>query len=218
MKRLIVSFSIIISLLVINSINVLADNKFLNANVQLIGDANGIVFLDDVEYFLLAKNMMPGDKITGDILLENKYNSSYEIYIRAERITREEEFDLLSKINLVISEEGKLIYNGIVSGKNGLENNIKICELQPGEKKNINAIAILDGNNTGNEYKNKFAEVKWIFTAINKEDNTGGLDKNNNLPQTGNEFIFIKITLALISIISGIIIIKSKKIKLNISY
>ena len=188
MKKLIKCFTITISLLLIININVLADDKIPNANVQLIGDAKGIVFIDNNDYFLLAENMMPGDKISGKILLENKYDNSYDIYLRAERITAEEEYDLLNKINLIINDSNNIIYDGLASGNDGLEKDIKICSIKPGEKKNLSAFATLDGATTGNEYKNKVGEVKWIFTAVN---NSEDVSTDNNLPDTGKNIIVI---------------------------
>ncbi|MBX9186018.1 hypothetical protein [Clostridium sp. K04] len=159
--------------------------------------------------------MMPGDSIQGEIKLVNKYDHPYEIYLRAERITPEEEFDLLKKLTIKINHQDKEIYNGRTEATNGLEENIKICTLNPGETKNIEAVVTLDGSTVGNEYKNKTVEVRWVFTAINIQENIKLEDINNNeikeeitvekhLPQTGYNNVYIQIIISLIFIIIGL--------------
>lgn len=57
--------------------------------------------------------------------------------MRAERINKKESYDLLEKIELKVIYDGNCIYDGFVSGQNGLENNIYLGEVKPGESKNL---------------------------------------------------------------------------------
>lgn len=158
-------------------------STFATPNVELEGNANGIVFIQSDEPFLWSDNILPGDKLERSILLNNKHKDSYKIFMRAERINKKESYDLLEKIKLKIIYDGTCIYNGFVSGRNGLENNVYLGEVKPGESKKLEAFAELPGKEIGNEYKNKKAQVDWIFTAV-KDGYTGeeallGMNKPN---------------------------------------
>lgn len=215
------------SLLLIIGGSTLAFNKITNANVTLVGDAKGIVFLDNEEYFLVAENIMPGEQVQGNIKLENKYDYPYELYIRSERITPIDKHDLLEKLTLTINMENDIIYEGNITGSNGLEKNKLICEIMPNEVLNLNAVVTLDGKSTGNEYKGKVASIRWIFTAIRKENindpqvpgespnpneslNTGSHDKNNYLPQTGRSGVIIELLIVIILVFLGIRVLAYK--------
>ena len=163
--------------------------------------------------------MLPGDIVKRTMTLKNVHKDSYDIYIRAERVTKSKQYDLLKKINLVVKYDGNIIYNGPIASKNGLSNEIFLGKVKPGEEKKLEAEAVFDGKTIGNEYKNKYAEVEWIFTGIkipeqmiNKENNYNLNNKKMNgiLPKTGYEnFYFIGILIASIGIIS--ILKKDKK-------
>lgn len=158
-------------------------STFATPNVELEGNANGIVFLSGDEPFLWSDNILPGDELERDILLKNKHDSAYKIFMRAERVTKKEEYDLLEKIQLKVKYDGNYIYNGPVSGKNGLENDICLGVIEPGQEKKLEAFAEFPGKEMGNEYKNKYGQVDWIFTAVRvdkegKDKTTGGKGTN----------------------------------------
>lgn len=155
--------------LIITSVQVLAAQQDSPPNVQLVGDANGIVFIPGDEPFLNKSNMLPGDSVSRVMDIENKYSVPYELFIKAERITPVEKYDLLNKLQLKITYNNKVIYQGATSGEDGLENNISLGTYKPGDKGVLKAEVVLDGPSTGNDYMNKNAEVEWIFTATNNE-------------------------------------------------
>ncbi|MGM8251452.1 LPXTG cell wall anchor domain-containing protein [Clostridium perfringens] len=202
---------------------------FATPNIKLEGNANGIVFIPGDEPFLTSMNMLPGDKIKRDIILDNKDNKPYKVFVRAERVTKKEKYDLLEKINLSIKYDGKKIYSGPVSGENGMEENICLGVVKPGETNILHASVDLDGKETGNEYKNKFGQVNWIFTAIKLEDNeegsTIGIGNNNNnskfknnenksiIPYTGDSGIRIYLAVTIIAFLLLIIINSRRKEK-----
>lgn len=177
-------------------------------NIELEGNAEGIVFIPGNEPFLSHHNMVPGDRVSRKIIINNNYNSSYEIFLRAERVTNEEEFDLLKQINVEIDYEKSPIYRGKATGEDGLTENISLGVVNPKEKKELFALAELDGPSTGNEYKNKYGEVKWVFTAVNLNDGLkepaphkpaggNGIDKGDiTSPQTGDNGIILYCILA----------------------
>ncbi|WP_300347741.1 LPXTG cell wall anchor domain-containing protein [Clostridium sp.] len=140
--------------------------KAISPNVELEGNARGIVFLSGDEPFLMKYNMLPGDTVERKMKLVNRYSDTYKIYLRAQRLTPKEKADILSKIHLKVFYDKKEIYSGPVSGEDGMTKNIYLGSIDPGKEKELYAKAILDGRTMGNEFKNKYGEVEWIFTAV----------------------------------------------------
>ena len=152
-------------------------------NVELEGNADGIVYIPGDEPFLEFKGMVPGDKIKRRLVLSNKFTDSYEIFIRAERISEKEEYDLLEKLKMKIEYDNSTLHEGDATGEESIKENVSLGKINPGETKELVAEVELDGVSTGNEYKNKSGEVKWIFTAVRtqgEDENTGGNTSNNN--------------------------------------
>lgn len=152
-------------------------------NVELEGNANGIVYIPGDEPFLEFNGMIPGDKIKRRLVLSNKFTDSYEIFIRAERISEKEEYDLLEKLKMKIDYDNSTLHEGDATGQQSIATNVSLGKINPGESKELVAEVELDGKSTGNEYKNKSGEVKWIFTAVrtpDEDENTGGNTSNNN--------------------------------------
>lgn len=151
-------------------------------NVRLEGNSEGIVFINGDEAFLSKEGMIPGDSVAREMVIDNKYNSDYEVFMRAERVSDKEEYDLLNKLELTVYYKNEVIYNGPASGENDLSNNISLGKYKPGEEANLYAEVKLDGPSTGNEYKNKYAQVDWIFTAVNEGKET--IPVNPSKPST----------------------------------
>lgn len=212
MKKIIKIFGVMFIAMSLVSINVSASNN--PSNVILQGDASGIVFIDGDKPFLESVGMIPGDSTSRRIVIKNDSNSPFKVYMRAERVTPIEEHDLFNKLELEILYKENLIYEGSASGEDGLEKDIYLGIYKPGEEANLYAKVYLDGPSTGNEYKNKFAQVNWIFTAVSDED-IGVIKpevkpetkpevkpevKPGKSPNTGDSGIGIYIILALISL------------------
>lgn len=171
-------------------------------NVELEGNANGIVYIPGNEPFLEFRGMVPGDKIKRRLVLSNKFTDSYEIFMRAERINEKEEYDLLEKLKMKIDHNDGTLHEGDATGQHSIKENVSLGKINPGESKELVAEVDLDGESTGNEYKNKSGEVKWIFTAVRTpsgDETSGGTTPDNNQsnnnssskpPQTGDKGIF----------------------------
>lgn len=225
MKRLAKVFLLSISLLLM--MNTVGDAKELAPpNVELLGNANGIVFIPGDKPFLEFNNMLPGDKVKRKLIIENKFTDSYEIYLRAERLSPKEKFDLLEKLNMTVKYEDETIHHGDALGEQSLKENILIGTVNPNEKKELIAEVELDGESTGNEYKNKKGEVKWVFTAVRKPAPPGGSNGSNQgqvggsigsnssdvttSPKTGDEGI-LKYLILLLMCIIGFKVINKKE-------
>ncbi|MGG5460607.1 LPXTG cell wall anchor domain-containing protein [Clostridium sp. B9] len=160
-------------------------NVFAAPNVKLEGNADGIVFIPGDGPFLSSMNMLPGDKVERNIILKNRSDVPYKVFMRAERQTKEEKYDLLKKIDLSIDYEKSHVYDGPITGENGLTENICLGVVNPEETKVLEAIAQLDGKATGNEYKNKNGRVDWIFTAVKLNN---GIDKKEANDENTKEY------------------------------
>lgn len=168
-------------------------------NVELQGNADGIVYIPDDEQFLEFKGMLPGDKIKRSLILSNKFTDSYEIFIRAERVSEKEEYDLLEKLKMKIEYDNSTLHEGNATGEQSIKENISLGKINPGETKELSAEVELDGPSTGNEYKNKYGEVKWIFTAVRipsedgtteetpSDNNQSNNDTSTSSPKTGDK-------------------------------
>lgn len=208
-------------------------------NVQLLGNANELVYIPDDDLFLQHPNMIPGDYIRRTLEIKNKHKYPYKLFLRAERVSTKEEYDLLDKLDLKISYEDEVIYDEAVNGEDKLIKGISLGVFNPGQEENLIAEVKLDGASTGNEYKNKSAQIDWIFTAVRSEDERHDNDKEtldkvdnkdktdqypNDLesdeddmwsesPKTGEDGIFIYVILGITSILLLLISRKNKNSK-----
>lgn len=242
MKNFIRKILVVTSLLsIITTIKVDADT-LAPPNVQLLGNANELVYIPDDDLFLQHPNMIPGDYIIRTLEIKNKHKYPYELFLRAERVSPKEEYDLLDKLDLKISYKDEVIYDEAVNGEDKLTKGISLGVFNPGQEENIIAEVKLDGASTGNEYKNKSAQIDWIFTAVRSEDESHDNDKEtldksdkvdnkdktdqypndlesdeddmwNESPKTGEDGIFIYVILGITSILLLLISRKNKNSK-----
>lgn len=230
MKSCLRKILVVTSLLsIITTIKVDAD-ALAPPNVELLGNANELVYIPDDDLFLQHPNMIPGDYIRRTLEIKNKHKYPYELFLRAERVSPKEEYDLLDKLDLKISYKDEVIYDEAVNGEDKLIKGISLGVFNPGQEENLIAEVKLDGASTGNEYKNKSAQIDWIFTAVRSEDESHDNDKEtldksdkvdnkdktdqyqNDLesdedgmwresPKTGEDGIFIYVILGITSIL-----------------
>lgn len=139
-------------------------------NITIEGNASGLVTIPDEEWFLKKDNMLPGDSAKGTIKLDNKYDYSYEVFLRAEDTEKKSDSELVNQLLLNINLDGSKIYSGSLHGEDKMVKEISLGVIKPGESKVLDASVILDGNATGNVFKNKYASIEWIFTAVRVEE------------------------------------------------
>lgn len=184
MKRLLNAFS---SLLLILTLAVMtAVPAFAASSVTFEGGAENFVFLPGSEYtdtdlFSHFKDVMPGDTVTQEIVIQNEYAGfeAIKIYLRAEvhddgenplspsvaekeTVATMEEF--LSQLTMTVWKDGRQIYQAAPNELDGLENNLLLGSFAKGESVKLTVElqvpAALD-----NRYANRVGEVDWIFTA-----------------------------------------------------
>lgn len=180
-------------------------------NVELEGNANGIVYIPGDEPFLLGEEMVPGDKITRTLEIKNKYDKPYKLYLKSERVTPKETYDLLDVINLKITYKDEVIYEGPVSGEDGMGENIDLGTYNPGDEENLTATVEFDPNISPADanYWNKEAQVDWIFTAQATKDSSQTItppsenkpSEDISSPQTGDKNILPYVILGGVSVL-----------------
>lgn len=208
-------------LLVLNVKGVLAQT--LPSNVHLVGDDDGILISlpEGEDSFLYKDEMLPGDSVERTMTIENKYQQPYALYIRAERVGIEkvEKYDLLEKLQLKLTFKDKVIYEGPVSGKDGLIEDIELGTIQPGDEAKLHAVVTLDGPSTGHEYMNKEGAVDWIFTATSEapypepdpEEPVEPDKKPNDAPKTGDNSVVSYAAVALGSLMLLVVVAKKNR-------
>ncbi|WP_195924012.1 hypothetical protein [Sarcina ventriculi] len=182
---------------------------------------NNNMNINEEKIFLENLDMNPGDEIENTLIIENNYDFAYSLYMSAKRITNEEEYDLLKVIDLKVSFGDELIYKGPIINEKS-EEKILLGVFEPNSSKTFKAVATLrDG--IGDEYKDKYARVDWLFIAEGDDGNSitssnqinlGNNIKNNNktnLPRTGEVIRGIYFAVGFIAI--GILLLSSKNDK-----
>lgn len=179
MKRYFSTFILTILFLLVLTLNGYAVQK-APSNVTLEGNVDGIITFPEKK-FLEHLNMMPGDKEYGVVNIRSYHDKPLELYLRAERVTDKEEYDLLEKIDLKVTYKDKILYEGPVSGENGLKEDIYLGTFNKNESATLLAEIELDGLTTTNEYQGKVFQVDWIFTALTQgEEKPEKPNKPNN--------------------------------------
>lgn len=135
-------------------------------DLELIGTELGLeVIPSDTKLFDLNR-LSPGDTEEAKLTIQNNYIASFQLYMRAERISHIPlvgDPDLFNQLDLTVELRGDVIYSGKM--KDFATTNIYLGEFAPGDIEDLVAIIHLPGPETGNEFQGKSLEFRWIFTA-----------------------------------------------------
>lgn len=162
-------------------------------NKDLYGQNNsdGIFELTGLmnDLFFNVKDMLPGDTITKYIRIYNTsgkdYTLSYDAYRSKEQMPKEGEIDLLDVIDLEITKSGDKLEEPVFKGKifDEYTNDrvIKLGTIKSSQKSSQEAVifkaTVTMDPNAGEEYKNKEAEISWIFKAEGDDESDDPTDK-----------------------------------------
>ena len=204
---------IVISLLSLSSLlflkPIVTEASTYTNNISIEGNADSLVTIPDEEWFLKKENMLPGDSAIGTIKLDNKYDYAYEVFLRAEDTEKKSYSELVDQLLLKINLEGSNIYSGALNGEDKMTKDISLGVIKPGESKTLDASVVLDGDATGNVFKNKYASIEWIFTAVRVEEPEAPTKTGDS-----NKELLIFTSVLLMS--AGVVIITLKKRSGNI--
>lgn len=158
---------IIIYILVI--LQVMAISVSANENILTIYKNNP----DDSTPFHVV-NMFPGDYITKTYQVRVSYNGTIKIYFDADVRRGYEKLAEVLKCKVVLPDENKLLYDGLMSGMPDVEHQISAVNTTEDLKYEISVY--LD-TSVGNEYQDKelIADFKWwAYTSDEGQPGGGG--------------------------------------------
>ncbi len=142
-------------------------------DMELRGDASGLVLLPPGGKLFDLQNMVPGDTRTAKLTINNSYNRYYDLWMHAE-IVENPEPGLLAQLVLTAKLGDETIYEGSAEGFPSSANKLHLGRFQPGQGGELTAAVHLPGPETGNEYQGTTARVNWIFTAQASGGGGGG--------------------------------------------
>ena len=138
-------------------------------------DTFSVIFKDGAEGFVKPQDdffhnwgtMLPGDTLSGEVLVGNNYNRVVEIFFNTETIADDE---LLQQLHITIQNGDTVIYEGPLSGT--------VDKVSLGKFKKGQSTTLKYTVHVPEELRNKFAltetKTKWVFSAKLNDSYTGG--------------------------------------------
>lgn len=130
---------------------------------------DGQLFDEDV--FMKHIDMLPGDKYTDELIIENGTKTTYKLYFKVDpKDNGEESLEFLENIYMKISLDGETIYEGNTTGINNtddsinLQNAILLGEFTPSRTSKLVVETKLSEDYDNVDY-NDFSYVDWSFYA-----------------------------------------------------
>ena len=172
-----------------------------DASVTYEGGAEKFVFIPGSEWTDTDlfndnfKGVMPGDTVTQDIIIRNRYKGVDHVLIFMRAELHDEEgnplsesvalhedtvsmYDFLSKLSMTVKRGDKVLFEATADHLGGLENNVCIGSFKYGYYSTL-TVELHVPIELGNEYANRVGEVDWVFTAEEIPD-TEGPDTGDN--------------------------------------
>jgi len=147
------------------------------ASIEVIGNDTGLEIIPSSNKFFEELNLSPGDEKEGTVVIKNKYDAPFELFLKTERTDTASALtntDLYKHLQITVTLKGEQIYSGNMSGFASGEG-ISLGIFEPNATEVMKITVKLPGQQTGNDYQNTEHNNKWIFTAVSKE----------KLPKTG---------------------------------
>lgn len=124
-------------------------------------------------WFMSFTNMVPGESYHDRLFIENDSKKTYDLYFQVVPLGQSELKDeLLEKITMKVTKDGKSIYYGNATGEAGstdLQNIIYLGAYEPGKESEIAVDLQLDAD-TGLEYCDILTKVDWKFFVQENKD------------------------------------------------
>lgn len=199
-----------------NGLGGLDANPYATTTVSFEGGAENFVFSPTGNLFGDLSQFMPGDTRSSTITVKN-IATDYDfvkIYLRAEPDSGAS--NLLSKLNLTVSQDSELLSSAPASNPSVLATNYELGTFNPGKETNL-SIELSAPSSLGNAYEYTSGDIKWIFTAEAYKDgqivppNTGAATKDKASVNT--EIVTAVALATVLSMILALIILSRKKSK-----
>lgn len=158
----------------------------------LIGDNRGISISKNGSYFFDLENLLPGDTITRNLVIQNNRDDDYELKLEIEPKSTKGPVDLIEKMDMTFTSGEQLIYRGNLvrseSARKEAKTVIDFGLIKAGSKRDI-AIELhvktdipWEAFNAGESE----AVVTWVFKAMREPIST---KPGGKLPQTGEQSV-----------------------------
>lgn len=189
-------------------------NPYATATVSFEGGAENFVFSPTGNLFGDLSQFMPGDTRSSTITVKN-IATDYDfvkIYLRAEPDSGAS--DLLSKLNLTVSQDGELLSSAPASNPSVLATNYELGTFNPGKETNL-SIELSAPSSLGNTYEYTSGDIKWIFTAEAYKDgkpvapNTGSAPSDHSSANTN--LVIIAASALVLAMLSTLILLSHHK-------
>lgn len=142
--------------------------KNVKLSVEFNGDAHKLVAAPK-NFFQNFGTMMPGDTFSDSVKLSNTTDKEAELFFRTDlKNQTAEQIDLLSKINLAVTYNGKEVYNGPLKADD-LNSYVSLGKYKSGQEGKLD-FTISVPKELNNTYALQKADVRWIFTVKEQED------------------------------------------------
>ena len=157
----------------------------------VIGDNDGINARKNGEYFVQLKDIRPGQKWEKTISMMNmERDSSYTLAMQISPPIVSGPLDLSNEILMIIEYEGKILYDGPVSGiskdKNFQTSRVDFGTFNSGDSRALKVTYEMPDNYTNEDFSEKSKmENTWTFYAVKRQEETPP-KKSGLLPQTGD--------------------------------
>lgn len=136
-------------------------------SVSFENGADGLVRVGD-DFFSNWASLMPGDQVSGSVLLKNQYARAITLWFRTETIAED---DLLKALLLEIKTGEKMIYSGTMDGL--VKEPVKLAALKKNEEA-VLTYTVTVPKTLSNTYALSETKTKWIFTASLSGSSGGG--------------------------------------------
>ena len=152
--------------------------KNVKLSVEFNGKAHKLIAAPK-DFFSNFGKAMPGDVLSDSVNLSNTTDKTAELFFRTDlKNQNADQLDLLDKLQLTISMNGKELYSGNMRA-DSLNSYISLGKYKKGEAGKLD-FTVSVPKELGNAYALKDADVRWIFTVREQTDKDTSGKKNNN--------------------------------------
>ena len=135
--------------------------------VEFRGAAQAMVAVPD-DFFEGLGEAMPGDTKNGSVQIKNTSDIPAELFFRTELPSQnEKQTEFLKKINLLITYDGKKLYEGNLAAEER-NREISLGTYRPGEER-VFQFNLYFPKELDNAFAKRTGNVKWIFSALKQE-------------------------------------------------
>lgn len=170
--------------------------------------SEGLITVGD-DFFSNWSDIMPGDELDGELMIENQMKIPVELYFDMENSGEEE---LLDMMNITITNGSKVVYDGPLSG--AVKPEVLLKRYQTGEKTKFKYHLSVSPDITNTYALSEFTSV-WTFSAKEIPPKAKPLPRRIiEIVKTGEYNLLIGgIGLGLIACAAGILYVRKRRVK-----